>query len=55
VGVSPIFGPCDGEISHNEIEDARRKDLTAGDDLLLQTTLGCGDLIELRAAAADRA
>ena len=34
-----IFVPCEGGISHNEIENARPEDLAAGCDVLLQAVL----------------
>ncbi|HTQ76447.1 MAG TPA: Zn-dependent hydrolase [Burkholderiales bacterium] len=34
-----VFVPCEGGISHNEIENARREDLAAGCDVLLQAVL----------------
>ncbi len=34
-----IFVPCVGGISHNEIEDAKPEDLTAGCNVLLNTVL----------------
>ena len=34
-----IFVPCEGGISHNEIENARPEDLTAGCNVLLQAVL----------------
>jgi N-carbamoyl-L-amino-acid hydrolase len=34
-----IFVPCEGGISHNEIENARPQDLTAGCNVLLQAVL----------------
>jgi N-carbamoyl-L-amino-acid hydrolase len=34
-----IFVPCEGGISHNEIENARPEDLAAGCDVLLQVVL----------------
>jgi len=36
-----IFVPCEGGISHNEIESARKEDLAAGANVLLQTVLEC--------------
>jgi N-carbamoyl-L-amino-acid hydrolase len=41
-GVAPsamIFVPCEGGISHNEIENAKPEDLAAGCDVLLQAVL----------------
>lgn len=41
-GVAPsamIFVPCEGGISHNEIENAKPEDLAAGCNVLLQTVL----------------
>jgi hypothetical protein len=34
-----IFAPCEGGISHNEIENAKPEDLTAGCNVLLQAVL----------------
>jgi beta-ureidopropionase / N-carbamoyl-L-amino-acid hydrolase len=34
-----IFVPCEGGISHNEIENARREDLAAGCSVLLKAVL----------------
>jgi len=34
-----IFVPCVGGISHNEIEDAKPEDLTAGCNVLLNAVL----------------
>jgi beta-ureidopropionase / N-carbamoyl-L-amino-acid hydrolase len=34
-----IFVPCEGGISHNEIENARPEDLAAGCDVLLKAVL----------------
>jgi len=36
-----IFVPCEGGISHNEIENARKEDLLAGANVLLRTVLEC--------------
>jgi len=38
-----IFVPCVGGISHNEIEDAKPDDLTAGCAVLLNAMLDCAD------------
>jgi N-carbamoyl-L-amino-acid hydrolase len=38
-----IFVPCVGGISHNEIEDAKPEDLTAGCNVLLNTLLETAD------------
>ncbi len=38
-----IFVPCVGGISHNEIEDAKPEDLTAGANVLLNAVLECAD------------
>jgi N-carbamoyl-L-amino-acid hydrolase len=38
-----IFVPCVGGISHNEIEDAKPEDLTAGCNVLLNAVLECAD------------
>ena len=35
-----VFVPCVGGISHNEIEDAKPEDLTAGCNVLLNAVLG---------------
>jgi beta-ureidopropionase / N-carbamoyl-L-amino-acid hydrolase len=45
-GVAPtamIFVPCVGGISHNEIEDAKPEDLTAGGNVLLNVILECAN------------
>jgi beta-ureidopropionase / N-carbamoyl-L-amino-acid hydrolase len=34
-----VFVPCEGGISHNEIENARPEDLAAGCNVLLQAAL----------------
>ena len=34
-----IFVPCEGGISHNEVENARPEDLAAGCDVLLRAVL----------------
>ena len=34
-----VFVPCEGGISHNEIENARAEDLAAGCNVLLQAVL----------------
>ena len=34
-----VFVPCVGGISHNEIEDAKPEDLTAGCNVLLNAVL----------------
>jgi len=44
-----VFVPCIGGISHNEIEDAKPGDLTAGSNVLLNAVLDCAD-----AANADQ-
>ena len=47
-GVAPtamIFVPCVGGISHNEIEDAKPEDLTAGCNVLLNAVLETADAI----------
>jgi N-carbamoyl-L-amino-acid hydrolase len=36
---SMIFVPCEGGISHNEIENAKQEDLAAGCDVLLDVIL----------------
>jgi N-carbamoyl-L-amino-acid hydrolase len=38
-----IFVPCVGGISHNEIEDAKPEDLTAGCNVLLNAVLETAD------------
>ena len=38
-----IFVPCVGGISHNEIEDAKPEDLTAGCNVLLNVVLETAD------------
>jgi len=38
-----IFVPCVGGISHNEIEDAKPDDLTAGCNVLLNAVLDTAD------------
>jgi beta-ureidopropionase / N-carbamoyl-L-amino-acid hydrolase len=38
-----IFVPCVGGISHNEIEDAKPEDLTAGCNVLLNAVLECAN------------
>jgi N-carbamoyl-L-amino-acid hydrolase len=38
-----IFVPCVGGISHNEIEDAKPDDLTAGCNVLLNAVLETAD------------
>jgi beta-ureidopropionase / N-carbamoyl-L-amino-acid hydrolase len=38
-----IFVPCVGGISHNEIEDAKPEDLTAGGNVLLNVVLDCAN------------
>jgi N-carbamoyl-L-amino-acid hydrolase len=38
-----IFVPCVGGISHNEIEDAKPEDLTAGCNVLLNAVLDTAD------------
>ena len=46
-----VFVPCVDGISHNEIEDAKPEDLTAGCNVLLNALLTCADQV-LAAAAA---
>jgi N-carbamoyl-L-amino-acid hydrolase len=36
-----VFVPCEGGISHNEIENARPEDIAAGCNVLLHAVLGC--------------
>jgi beta-ureidopropionase / N-carbamoyl-L-amino-acid hydrolase len=36
-----IFVPCEGGISHNEIENAQAEDLTAGCRVLLEAVAAC--------------
>jgi N-carbamoyl-L-amino-acid hydrolase len=43
-----IFVPCVGGISHNEIEDAKPEDLTAGCNVLLNAALESADAAEVR-------
>ena len=38
-----IFVPCVGGISHNEIEDAKPEELTAGCNVLLNAVLEAAD------------
>jgi len=38
-----VFVPCIGGISHNEIEDAKPEDLTAGCNVLLNAVLDTAD------------
>jgi N-carbamoyl-L-amino-acid hydrolase len=38
-----IFVPCVGGISHNEIEDAKSEDLTAGCNVLLNAVIECAN------------
>jgi N-carbamoyl-L-amino-acid hydrolase len=38
-----VFVPCVGGISHNEIEDAKPEDLTAGGNVLLNVVLDCAN------------
>ena len=38
-----VFVPCVGGISHNEIEDAKPEDLTAGANVLLNAILETAD------------
>jgi N-carbamoyl-L-amino-acid hydrolase len=40
-----IFVPCVGGISHNEIEDAKPDDLTAGCNVLLNAVLESADAV----------
>ncbi|MEK6243779.1 MAG: Zn-dependent hydrolase, partial [Pseudomonadota bacterium] len=35
-----VFVPCEGGISHNEIENARADDIAAGCNVLLHAVLG---------------
>jgi len=39
-----VFVPCEGGISHNEIENARPEDLAAGCNVLLQAALRCAQV-----------
>jgi N-carbamoyl-L-amino-acid hydrolase len=39
-----VFVPCVGGISHNEIEDAKPEDLTAGCNVLLNAVLDTAEL-----------
>jgi N-carbamoyl-L-amino-acid hydrolase len=43
-----IFVPCVGGISHNEIEDAKPEDLTAGCNVLLNAVLESADAADVR-------
>ena len=43
-----IFVPCVGGISHNEIEDAKPEDLTAGCNVLLNALLETADAADRR-------
>ena len=49
---SMIFVPCEGGISHNEIENAKPEDLAAGCNVLLQVILERAGVGVGRAAAA---
>ena len=40
-----IFVPCVGGLSHNEAEDARQDDLTAGANVLLHAVLAAANQI----------
>ncbi|MFY9315016.1 MAG: Zn-dependent hydrolase [Burkholderiales bacterium] len=40
-----VFVPCEGGISHNEIENARPEDLAAGCNVLLQAALRCAQVV----------
>jgi len=40
VPTAMVFVPCEGGISHNEIENARAEDIAAGCNVLLQAVLG---------------
>jgi len=40
-----VFVPCEGGISHNEIENARPEDLAAGCNVLLQAALRCAQAV----------
>ncbi len=48
-----VFVPCVGGISHNEIEDAKPDDLTAGCDVLLNAVLECADLAGTPRSASE--
>jgi N-carbamoyl-L-amino-acid hydrolase len=41
-----IFVPCEGGISHNEIENATAADLQAGCNVLLRVMLGRARVVE---------
>jgi N-carbamoyl-L-amino-acid hydrolase len=41
-----IFVPCEGGVSHNEIESAEPSDLAAGADVLLHAMLAVAGPIE---------
>ena len=47
-----VFVPCEGGISHNEIESARPEDITAGCDVLLQAVLRRAGIVESTQKAA---
>ena len=40
-----IFIPCEGGLSHNEAENARREDVEAGCNVLLHAMLEMADVI----------
>ena len=40
-----IFVPCEKGISHNELENAKPEDLTAGCNVLLATVLGAAGAV----------
>jgi N-carbamoyl-L-amino-acid hydrolase len=46
-----IFIPCEGGISHNEIESATPADLAAGCNVLLHAALGKAGVADSRRAA----
>jgi len=47
-----VFVPCEGGISHNEIENARPEDIEAGCNVLLQAVLGRAGIVESAQMAA---
>ncbi|MBV8131419.1 MAG: M20/M25/M40 family metallo-hydrolase, partial [Alphaproteobacteria bacterium] len=48
-----VFVPCIGGISHNEIEDAKPEDLTAGCNVLLNAVLDAATASARRSEACD--
>jgi N-carbamoyl-L-amino-acid hydrolase len=47
-----VFVPCEGGISHNEIENARQEDIAAGCNVLLHAVLQCAGAIPPGAGTA---